>query len=330
MRRLARLALAWPLLLVLLAAAPVLAQPAGKLVLYTSQPEEDARGTVAAFTAAHPAVEVEWTRNGTSQLMNVLRAEIAAGAPRPDVLLVADTINLGQLEREGLLLAYAEAPIAAYDAKFMDPDRTWFGTKLLSTGIVHHAKAPLAPTSWQDLVRPETKGMTAMPSPLYSGAALVHLHSLIQAPGFGWAYLEALKANGVVPQGGNGPVLKAVAGGQSAYGVLVDFLALRAKRDGSPIEFVFPPDGVSMVTEPVAILKSARNPAAARAFVDFVLSKAGQELVARQGYIPLHPEVAPPAGFPPVTALNVLPLDVDRAIAEDEAARRRFTALFGG
>lgn len=54
---------------------------AEKLVLYTSQPPEQAQQTVDAFQAEYPEIEVEWTRNGTSQLMNVLRAEIAARRP---------------------------------------------------------------------------------------------------------------------------------------------------------------------------------------------------------------------------------------------------------
>ena len=91
-------------------------------MLYTSQPDADAQGTVDAFKAAHPEVEVEWTRNGTGQLMNVLQAEFAAGDPRPDVLLVADTINIGQLKRDGRLMAYEEAATAGYNPELFDAD----------------------------------------------------------------------------------------------------------------------------------------------------------------------------------------------------------------
>ena len=64
----------------------------GKLVLYTSQPNEDAQATVDAFTAKHPGVEVEWVRDGTTKVMAKLRAEFEAGAPKPDVLLIDDPI----------------------------------------------------------------------------------------------------------------------------------------------------------------------------------------------------------------------------------------------
>ena len=85
---------------------------------------------------------------------------------------------------------------------------------------------------------------------------------------------------------GNGAVLTAVANGEKPYGVLVDFMAFNAKAKGSPIDFVFPAEGAPAVTEPVAILKTTQNAAAARAFVDFILSDEGQKLAVSMGYIP--------------------------------------------
>ena len=68
--------------------------PTGKLVLYTSQLEADAKQTVDAFKAKNPGVEVEWIRSGTTELMNKLRAEIAAGSPQADLLLIADAVTI--------------------------------------------------------------------------------------------------------------------------------------------------------------------------------------------------------------------------------------------
>ena len=109
--------------------------------------------------------------------------------------------------------------------------------------------------------------------------------TLTSNPSLGWSYYEKLAANGVTPKGGNGGTFKAVAGGEKLYGMVVDFVPIRAKAKGSPVEFVFPESGVSAVTEPVAILSTARNPEAAMAFVDFLLSVEGQALAASQGYL---------------------------------------------
>uniref|UniRef100_UPI003BABBF05 ABC transporter substrate-binding protein n=1 Tax=Stappia sp. TaxID=1870903 RepID=UPI003BABBF05 len=303
---------------------------AEKLVLYTSQSPEQAQQTVDAFQAEHPEIEVEWTRNGTSQLMNVLRAEIAAGDLKPDVLLVADTINLGQLKAEGRLMAYPEAKVGAYDKGTYDKDMTFFGTKVISTGIAYNTQSAEPVETWADLLVEENRGQIAVPSPLYSGAALNHLHALINAPEIGWDFYEKLAELDIAPEGGNGPAIKAVAGGLAKYAIVVDANALRAKAKGSPIDFVFPKDGVSFITEPVAILSTAKEPEAAKVFVDFLLSRKGQELVAEQGNLPLDPEVASPEGFPKLSDITLLPIDAGQAVETDAAVREKFTEIFGG
>lgn len=308
--------------------APALAVD-GKLVLYTSQPNADAQQTVDAFTARYPDVEVEWIRDGTTRVMAKLQAEFAAGDPQPDVLLIADAVTMEGLKQAGRLMAYPQAPVEPYDPALYDKDMTYFGTKLITTGIVYNVNAGMQPDSWQDLVSEEASGLVAMPSPLTSGAALIHLATLTDYPDLGWDYYQQLADNGALAQGGNGGVFRAVAGGEKAYGMVVDFLPIREKAAGSPVEFVFPAEGVSAISEPVAILSSAGNVEAARAFVDFLLSEAGQQLAVSQGYLPAHPDVQPPPGFPPREEITVMPLDAAKALENAEANKQRFAETFG-
>ncbi|WP_430514541.1 ABC transporter substrate-binding protein [Pannonibacter phragmitetus] len=300
------------------------------LVLYTSQSPEIAQQTVDAFKAKNPGIDVEWTRNGTSQLMNVLRAEITAGDVKPDVLLVADTINLGQLKAEGRLMAYPEAKVEGYDASTYDKDKMFFGTKIMSTGIAYNTQNAKPVETWGELLSKDNKGQIAVPSPLYSGAALNHMHSVVNVPGIGWEFYEGLAKLDIAPEGGNGPALKAVAGGMAKYAIVVDADVIRAKAKGSPVDFIFPKDGVSFITEPVAIMSTAKNVDAAKAFVDFLLSKEGQELVVSQGNLPIDAGLTPPAGFPKLETIKLLPMDADKAVETDAAARAKFTEIFGG
>jgi iron(III) transport system substrate-binding protein len=300
----------------------------GKLVIYTSQPNEDAQATVDAFTTANPGVEVEWIRDGTTQVMAKLAAEFEAGAPQPDVLLIADTVTMEGLSADGRLMAYPEADVSAYDPAIMDPESEYFSTKLITTGIVYNTSADMVPASYADL-RDIPANTFAMPSPLTSGAATIHMIALTSDPALGWPFYEALAENGALAQGGNGGVFTAVAGGEKLYGFLVDYLAIRSKAEGSPVEFVFPTEGVSAVTEPVAILSTAQNPAAAKAFVDFLLSPEGQQLAADQGYLPAHPAIDPPAGFPSRDQIKLLPFDAATALAGSDAMKMKFAEIFG-
>jgi iron(III) transport system substrate-binding protein len=317
------------LVLPALAARAQGAAPSGRLVLYTSQPQADAQATIDAFRKVHPNVEVTFTRDGTTQLMNKLRAEFTAGAPQADLLFIADAMTMEALKKEKRLLAYPEAKTGGFPAGAHDPDNTYFATKFITTGIVVNKAAPMRPKRWADLAKPEMKGQLIMPSPLYSGAAAIHMGVLTRRDGLGWSYYEQLAKNGTQSARGNGAVLEAVAGGQKLYGVLVDFMAIRAMQRGSPIEFVFPEDGVTVVTEPVAIMANTKNPVAARAFVDFLLSAEGQQLATRQGMMPAHLEAAPPQGFPPLNSIKLMPADIAAILAADERDKERFADLFG-
>lgn len=321
-------------LLSALALTTLLVTPAlaasGKLVLYTSQPNEDAQQTVDAFTAKYPEVEVEWIRDGTTKVMAKLAAEFEAGAPQPDVLLIADMVTMEGLKAEGRLMAHEDADVSAYDPAIMDEDKTYFSTKLITTGIVYNTNAETVPTSYQDLLKDEAAGKIAMPSPLTSGAATIHMATLTSNPDLGWAYYEGLADQGANPQGGNGGTYRAIAGGEKLYGFVVDFLPIREKANGAPVEFVFPEEGVSAVTEPVAILSTAQNPDAAKAFVDFLLSPEGQQLAADQGYLAAHPDIAPPEGFPARDEIKLMEFDPAAALESDAANKEQFIDIFGG
>ncbi len=302
---------------------------ASTLTLYTSQPNEDAQMTVTAFEKAHPDIEVKWIRDGTTKLTARLQAELAAGGAAPDVLLIADSVTMESLKKQDLLASYKSPEASRYDAQLYDPQGYYYGTKLITTGIAYNTRAPVKPGSWQDLLKPELKNMTTLPSPLYSGAAQIHMATLMNDPQLGFAWYEKLKANGAMPQSGNGAVMNAITSGSKGYGVLVDYMAIREKAKGAPIEFVFPKEGVSIVTEPVAMMKNAKNPDGAKAFIDFVLSDTGQRLVLKQGYLPADANLPAPEGFPARESIKLMSYDPAKALADTDANKKRFADLFG-
>ena len=302
---------------------------AADLVLYTSQPNEDAQATVDGFMAANPSIKVDWVRDGTPKIIAKLQAEIEAGNPVADVLLIADTVTLERLKEAGKLMAYKSPEASHYDPALYDADGYYYSTKLITTGIVYNTAATMKPVSWQDLAKPEAKGLVVMPSPLASGAALIHAQTLAGVPSLGWDFYKSLAANGAIAAGGNGQVLKSVASGEKAYGMIVDYMPIREKAKGAPLAFVFPSEGVSAVTEPVAILSSAKHADAAKAFVDYVLSEKGQAGFVKLGYIPARNGVVMPEGFPARETIKVLPLNAPAAVKNTDQDLKTFSSFFG-
>ena len=306
------------------------AASAEPIMLYTSQPDADAAQTVEAFNKVYPDVEVQIYRSGTSDIMSKLAAEFAAGSPQPDVLLIADAVSMELLKKDGHLLAYPEANVEGIDPGAYDADKTYFGSKLITTGIVYNTGAEQKPEHWADLAKPEYDGGLVMASPLYSGAAAFLLSGFAANPELGWDFFEKLKENETISVRGNGAVLKSVASGEKPYGVLVDFMAMNAKAEGSPIDFVFPPEGVPAVTEPVTIMATAKNPDGAKQFVDFILSDEGQKLALEQGYLPAKASAGRPAWLPEGVEVKLMPIDVNKVVDNTEADKAKFGEMFGG
>lgn len=303
----------------------------GPLVLYTSQPDKDVKGTIAEFNKKYPDVKVEVFRSGTTEVLNKLRTEISAGAPQPDLILLADSVTMEALKKDGQLMPMKNADVSGIPGQFYDKDKYYIGTKVITTGIVVNTKAKFKPTSWKELLNPDLKNQIAMPSPLYSGAAAISLGAWLADPALGgWSYVEGLKSNGAIAVRGNGAVLQQVANGEKSAGILVDFMALNAKAKGSPVEFVIPKEGLTFVTEPVAMLKTAKHVAAAEAFVNFLLSADGQVFSTTLGYVPILKGVKPPAGYPAPEQMKFMPLDTGKILEGIEPNKKRFGDIFGG
>src|SRR5215208_3858116 len=106
-----------------LAATTASAAPSGTLTVYTSQPSDQIAKVVEAFRKIHPALKIELFRSGTTEVMNKLQAELAAGRPQADVVLIADAVAITQLKNDGRLLAFPDAPADKVPPALVDPDK---------------------------------------------------------------------------------------------------------------------------------------------------------------------------------------------------------------
>jgi iron(III) transport system substrate-binding protein len=302
----------------------------GELSFYTSQPDEDAQKLVDAFKSKYPDVNVEIFRSGTEEVISKIMAENQAGEVQADVLLVADAVTYENLKSEDLLLSYKSKEANEIPEAFVDKDGMYTGTKVMATVLAVNTKdVTELPDTWNVLTSEATKGKSIMPSPLYSGAAAYNLGVFTRNSEFNWEFYESLKENEVMITEGNGAVQQAVASGEKPYGIVVDYLVARAKAEGSPIDLIYPKEGVPVITEPIAIMKNTKNEAAAKAFVNFVLSEEGQQLAAEIGYTPIRKGIDAPEGLKTIEEMKVLDADLSELYKARETDKEEFSNLFG-
>jgi len=89
-----------------------------------------------------------------------------------------------------------------------------------------------------------------------------------------------------------------------------------------------------MADEPVPITAlmppGRQNLPRVRAFIDFLLSPAGQQMAADQGYLAAHPAIAPPEGFPARDQIRLMDFDPSDALENADRYRLKFEDIFGG
>lgn len=301
----------------------------GTITLYTSQPETDAQVLIDGFNEKYPDVKVEVFRSGTEEVISKVLAEQQVGAVQADVLLVADSVTFESLKGQDLMMQYESPELTGIPADFIDRDHTYTGTKVITTGVVYNTDlVTVAPAGFADLAGEALKDNTIMPSPLYSGAAAYNLGVMTRTHGLGWEFYEGLKANGVTVDKGNGAVQTAVVAGEKAAGVLVDYMAVRSRSEGAPVDFVYPEEGSPAVTEPIGILKDTKNADQAKAFVDFVLSADGQTLAASIGYTPIKEGVKAPEGLKSINDIKTMTIDIQELYQQRDADKLKFTEMF--
>lgn len=278
------------------AKAPEHARTPGTVRVYTSVVQETVDAVVTAFRAARPEIKVEVYRAPTGEINARIAADRRDGAVRADLLWATDPISSYQYDAQGLFSEYRPRDAAAVPPAFHTT--TMWGTRLLNVVIVHRAGQP-APAGWQELTSPAYKNSVALPDPGFAGSALAALGYLSQAPAFGIPYYRALKDNGAVQLRSPGDVTTAVAEGRYRAGMGLDNDVRIAIAKGSPIKLAWPAEGAIAFYSPISIFRTASDPAAARTFLDFLVSRPGQQVIADAGWESVRTDVRGPAPLGP-------------------------------
>lgn len=298
-------------------------EKSNKLTLYSPHPAETINLIVQEFQQK-TGIEVEVVAAGTGELLK--RVESEDGNPLGDVLWGGGAESLASYAKyfEG----YNSPELKAVDAKYYDSEYRWIGESPLpmvimyNTNLVSEAEAP---KSWKDILNPTFKGKIAMADPAKSGSAYTILATTVQAfgkdNGEGWNFAKDFYANldGKVLTSSSG-VYKGVADGEYSVGLTLEKEAIKYVLNGAPVKIVYPEEGTSAVPDGVAIIKDAKNLENAKTFVDFVLSKETQEIMAKQlSRRSIRNDVDSPEGLDALSSIKLVDYDFDWAASNKDA-----------
>lgn len=243
-------------------------------------------------------VEIAWVDvGGTSKINKYLESQFekAQGGIGVDLLFgggvspyLAGRKN-GWLQRVELKAGTLDdIPPLCAGLQVYDPDHYWHGVALSGFGIVFNREVLerlglTPPATWEDLGTPGFFTWLASGDPRASGSVHKCYEIILQAYGFekGWGLITRICANVHRFGEGGGAAPMEVAMRDVAAGMAIDQYAETVVRlvGRDKLGFVLPADVTVMDADAIGMLKGAPSPELAKTFIEFALSKEGQQVL---------------------------------------------------
>ncbi len=206
--------------------------PVKEINVYTALENEQIPMFLENFQKHYPDIKVNITRDSTGVVITKVLAE--KENPQADVVWGTAASGLLMLDNAGLLEPYAPKGVEKVDPKFKDAapvpvwvgNNAWMATFAVNTKEMERLNLPV-PQTYEDLLKPEYKGLISMPHPASSGTGFLAVAGFMQIMGEdkAWEYMEKLHENmGVYTHSGSKPA-KQAANGEYPLEYLMTILA---------------------------------------------------------------------------------------------------------
>ncbi|HEX5838264.1 MAG TPA: ABC transporter substrate-binding protein [Anaerolineales bacterium] len=254
-------------------------------VLCTPQ-EQWCQGMKQEFEAKY-GITVNYVRMSSGEALARVQAE--KDNPQFDIWWGGPIDSFVAAKGEGLLEPYDSPNYANLTdpVKMKDVDNQWVGVYVGTLGFATNtdwlAANPgvEAPTSWDDLLRPEFTGQVMVAHPSSSGTSYTALATVLQLRGeeAGWEYLEKYDAQiSQYTKSGAAPA-KFVGQGEAAVAIVFSHdIVNEIENNKMPLVLTFPEEGTGYEIGGMAILKGAKNIQAAKLWFDWALTPEAQAL----------------------------------------------------
>ncbi len=313
-------------------AAPV-AELKGELNMLCTPQQVWCDGMKKEFETKNPGVTVNFVRLSSGEALTRLRNE--KENPQFDVWWGGPIDSFIAAKGEGLLEPYKAAGFANIrDPKLMlDADGAWVGIYVGSLGFATNndflKTNPNAkpPASAEDLLKPEFKGQIYIAHPATSGTSYTFLCTILQQKGEdkGWEYMKNFAANvSQFTKSGAAPV-QSVGKGEGAVGVVFSHDIVAGIETGLPLTLSFPAEGTGYEIGGMGLIKGAKNPELAKAWFDWALEPATQELGPKYNAFQAPTVNGAKASKPELLQVKLIEYDFDYCGKNKKAFVDKFT-----
>ena len=267
------------------------ARKEAEVVWYTAMNVPDTEALRKPFAERYPFLTLTVLRAPGEKVRTRILTETRANRFAWDVVSF-NLLDMEALNREGLLAAYVSPETrSGYPPGAVDPEGRWAAIYVRQFIIGYNTrqvKPEQAPRDWTDLLAPQWAGKFALDEgDVEWFAAMQDYWGRDKALG----YMRALSRQRPQQRRGHSLLTRLLVAGDFPLALVHANEIEKEKQDGAPVEWVKSVDPVVTSPSQVGISAKAPHPAAARLFVDFLLSKEGQAVIRQRGRVPARTDL---------------------------------------
>ncbi len=267
----------------------------------------------------------------------VARLAAAKNSPEFDVWHGGPVDGFGAAVQQDLLEKFVPPTASEIPDKYKDPNGFWTGVYVGALGFCSNEKilgelGVDVPTSWDALLDPKLSRNVSTAHPSTSGTAFTTLWTQVTRLGSEDAGLDYMRKlhNNVLQYTKSGTAPGQAAGrGEVAVGLVFSHDCVLYKERGmKDLVVSFPEEGTGYEIGGVALVKGAKNPAAAKAYIDWTLTAEAQEIGPTVGSYQVHtnPNAATDDRMVKLDELKLVDYDFAKAAERKKELTARFDA----
>ena len=260
----------------------------GKVVIYSALDTKAAQPLIRDFNAVYPGIKVEYNDMNSTEMYNRYIAEVAAGQGGADVMWSSAMDLQVKLVDEGKAMSYRSPEAGKLPSWAVYKDQAYGTTYepavfIYNKRLVAQDEIPYTHADFTKLITAKAdkyKGKVTTYDIEKSGVGFMFV---VQDTKYFPGMKELEKAFGAASYkvySSTGNMLEKVSSGEHllGYNVLGSYALVRAKKDPG-LGVVLPKDYTLVLSRVLFIGRQAKNPNAAKVWVDYVLSQRGQKLI---------------------------------------------------
>lgn len=269
----------------------------GSVMLYTTVDETVAQALKQGFEKEYPGIVLDYYYGDSDRVDRKIDMEFESGQANADVVFLSNVLSLEDMKSKSRLEAYESKESKKINKDFKDSENFYCAGAVTTMGIAFNKNPELgieektAPKTWNGFLNNDYRGKMAIANPKNDNFVKYWVMAMMQHKDYGDAFFRRLRDYGVVIKSTERDVLDNVVSGTFNVGICYDETAAGFTKEYEDFGFKYSnSDNISMMTG-VGLVKDAVNAENGKLFIDYLLSKKGQEILVANGLVSARPDV---------------------------------------